>query len=68
MKLLLNQGQRQKGLTWAKEKNNWSILCGAKSSEKSHLDIKVPESGGRVDAQNPSSSKATMKFLQPAVI
>ncbi len=50
-KPLLNQRQRQKHLTWAVEKNN----SGPKSSFQMkvncafHLEIKVPESGGRVE-------------------
>ncbi len=50
-KPLLNQRQRQKRLTWAVEKKN----CGPKSSFQMkvnfafHLEIKVPESGGRVE-------------------
>ncbi len=48
-KPLLKQKHRQKHLTWAKEKNN----CGPKSSFQMkvnvafHLEMKVPESGGR---------------------
>ncbi len=48
---LLNQRQRQKRLTWAVEKK----LSGPKSSFQMkvnfafHLEIKVPESGGRVE-------------------
>ncbi len=38
-KPLLNQRQRQKHLTWAVEKKNWTF----------HLEIKVPESEGRVE-------------------
>ncbi len=51
-KPLLNQRQRQKHLTWAVEKNNWTV--GPKSSFQMkvnfafNLEIKVPESGGRV--------------------
>ncbi len=51
-KPLLNQRQRQKRLTWAVEKNNSG---GPKSSFQIkvnfafHLEIKVPESGGRVE-------------------
>ncbi len=54
-KPLLNQRQRQKHLTWAVEKNNWTVLSGPKSSFQMkvnfafHLEIKVPESGGRVE-------------------
>ncbi len=56
-KPLLKQKHRQKHLTWAKEKNNWTglFLRGLKSSFQMkvnlafHLEIKVPESGGRVE-------------------
>ncbi len=54
-KPLLNQRQRQKHLTWAVEKKNWLLLSGPKSSFQMkvnfafHLEIKVPESGGRVE-------------------
>ncbi len=54
-KPLLNQRQCQKHLTWAVEKKNWTVLSGPKSSFQMkvyfafHLEIKVPESGGRVE-------------------
>ncbi len=57
-KPLLNQKHHQKHLTWAKEKKNWLLLLlhsGPKSSFQMkvnvafHLEIKVPESGGRVE-------------------
>ncbi len=59
-KPLLNQKQRQKRLTWAVEKKNCCsatglLLSGPKSSFQMkvnfafHLEIKVPESGGRVE-------------------
>ncbi len=53
-KPLLNQRQRQKRLTWAVEKRT-DLLSGPKSSFQMkvnfafHLEIKVPESGGRVE-------------------
>ncbi len=46
---------RQKHLTWAKEKKNWTVaqwskaLFQMKVNFAFHLDIKVPESGGRVE-------------------
>ncbi len=52
-KPLLNQRQRQKHLTWAVEKRTGLLLSGPKSSFQMkvnfafHLEIKVPESGGR---------------------
>ncbi len=54
-KPLLNQRQRQKHLTWAVEKRTGLLLSGPKSSFQMkvnfafHLEIKVPESGGRVE-------------------
>ncbi len=62
-KPLLNQRQRQKHLTWAVEKKNWTVaqwskVLFSKFSKISklvkvnfafHLEIKVPESGGRVE-------------------
>ncbi len=53
-KSLLNQRQRQKHLTWA-VKRTGLLLSGPKSSFQMkvnfafHLEIKVPESGGRVE-------------------
>ncbi len=44
---------RQKHLTWAKEKKNWTVAQVSKASFQMkvhfrfHLEIKVPESGGR---------------------
>ncbi len=52
-KPLLKQKHRQKHLTWAKEKKNWTVaqwsnvLCS--DIFAFHLEIKVPESGGRVE-------------------
>ncbi len=54
-KPLLNQRQCQKNLTWAKEKKNWTVAQWSKflfSDESKfcvHLEIKVSESGGRVE-------------------
>ncbi len=54
-KPLLNQRQRQKHLTWAVEKKNgtvaqWSkVLFSDESKFCISLEIKVPESGGRVE-------------------
>ncbi len=54
-KPLLNQRQRQKCLTWAVEKNNWTVaqwskvLFSDESKFAFHLEIKGPESGGRVE-------------------
>ncbi len=54
-KPLLKQKHHQKHLTWAKEKKNWTVAQWSKSSFQMkinvafHLEIKVPESGGRVE-------------------
>ncbi len=54
-KPLLKQKHRQKHLTWAKEKNNWTVAQCPKSSFQMkvnfafHLKIKFPESGGSVE-------------------
>ncbi len=54
-KPLLNQRQRQKYLIWAVEKKNWTVaqwskvLFLDKSKFAFHLEINVPESGGRVE-------------------
>ncbi len=59
-KPLLKQKQRLKHLTWAKEKDNWTVATGLLLSDPKssfqmkvnvafHLEIKVPESGGRVE-------------------
>ncbi len=54
-KPLLKQKHRQKHLNWAKEKKTGLLLTGPKSSFQMkvnfafHLEIKVPESGGRVE-------------------
>ncbi len=55
-KPLLNQWQHQKHLTWAVEKKNWTVAQWSKVlfSEMKvnfafHLEINVPESGGRVE-------------------
>ncbi len=54
-KPLLNQRQRQKHLTWAVEKNNWTVAQWSKvlfSDESKFCNSfgnKVPESGGRVE-------------------
>ncbi len=51
--------------TWAKEKNNWTVAQWSKvlfSDFAFHLEIKVPESGGRVERQNPCCLKSSVKF------
>ncbi len=55
VKPLLNHRQRQRHLTWAKEKKNWTVAQWSKSSFQMrasfvfHLETKVLESGGRVE-------------------
>ncbi len=52
--------EEKKHLTWAKEKDNWTVATGLLLSDPKssfqmkvnvafHLEIKVPESGGRVE-------------------
>ncbi len=52
-KPLLNQRQRQKHLTWAVEKKNWTVAQWSSFQMNVNfaflLEIKVPESGGRVE-------------------
>ncbi len=54
-KPLLKQKHRQKHLTWAMGKITGLLLSGPKSSFQMkvnfafHLEIKVPESGGRME-------------------
>ncbi len=54
VKPLLNHRQRQRRLTWAKEKKNWTVASGPKFSFQMrasfvfHLETKALESGGRV--------------------
>ncbi len=55
VKPLLNHRQRQRHLTWAKEKKNWTdaqwskVLFSDESKFLFHLETKVLESGGRVE-------------------
>ena len=52
VKPLLNQKQRQKRLTWATEKQHWTVaqwsnvLFSDEANFACHSEIKVPESGG----------------------
>lgn len=52
VKPLLNQKQRQKRLTWATEKQHWTVaqwyFFQMKATFACHSEIKVPESGGRL--------------------
>ncbi len=55
VKPLLNHRQRQRHLTWAKEKKNWTdaqwskVLFSDESKFLFHLETKVLESGGRME-------------------
>ncbi len=70
-KPLLNQRQRQKRLTWAVEKNNWTIAqwCKVLFSDESKFCISFGNQGPRVwrksgEAQNP----CCLKFPQSVMI
>ncbi len=64
----------QKHLTWVKEKKNWTIaqwskvLFQMKVNVAFNLEIKVPDSGGRVERQNPCCLKSSVKFPQSVMI
>ncbi len=70
-KPLLNQRQRQKHLTWSKEKNNWTDVQWSKVlfSDESKCCISFGNQGPRVwrkrgEAQNPCCLKSSVKFPQ----
>ncbi len=74
-KPLLNQRQRQKHLTWAVEKNNWTVAQWSKVlfSDKSKFCFSFGNQGPRVwrksgEAQNPSCLKSSVKFLKSVMI
>ncbi len=74
-KPLLNQRQRQKHLTWAKEKNNWTVAQWSKVlfSDESKFCISFGNQGPRVwrksgEAQNPCCLKSSVKFPQSVMI
>ncbi len=70
-KPLLNQRQRQKRLTWAVEKNNWTVAQCSKVlfSDESKFSFQGPrvwrKSG---EAQNPCCLKSSVKFPQSVMI
>ncbi len=70
-KPLLNQRQRQKRLTWAVEKKNWTVAQWSKvlSSDESKFSFQGPriwrKSG---EAQNPCCLKSSVKFPQSVMI
>ncbi len=74
-KPLLNQRQRQKRLTWAVEKNNWTVAQWSKVlfSDESTFCISFGNQGPRVwrksgEAQNPCCLKSSVKFPQSVMI
>ena len=74
-KPLLNPRQRQKRLTWAKEKKNWTVAQWSKVlfSDESKFCISFGNQGPRVwrksgEAHNPSCLKSSVKFPQSVMI
>ncbi len=74
-KPLLNQRQRQKHLTWAVEKKNWTVAQWSKVlfSDESKFSISFGNQGSRVwrksgEAQNPCCLKSSVKFPQSVMI
>ncbi len=74
-KPLLNQRQRQKHLTWAVEKKNWTVAQWSKVlfSDESKFCISFGNQGPRVwrksgEAQNPCCLKSSVKFSQSVMI
>ncbi len=74
-KPLLNQRQRQNRLTWAVEKNNWTVAQWSKVlfSDESTFCISFGNQGPRVwrksgEAQNPCCLKSSVKFPQSVMI
>ncbi len=74
-KTLLNQRQRQKHLTWAVEKKNWTVAQWSKVlfSDESKFCISFGNQGPRVwrksgEAQNPCCLKSSVKFPQLVMI
>ncbi len=74
-KPLLNQRQRQKHLTWAVEKKNWTVAQWSKVlfSDESKCCFSFGNQGPRVwrksgEAQNPCCLKSSVKFPQSVMI
>ncbi len=74
-KPLLNQRQRQKRLTWAVEKKNWTVAQWSKVlfSDESKFCISFGNQGPRVwrksgEAENPRCLKSSVKFPQSVMI
>ncbi len=74
-KPLLKQKHRQKHLTWAKEKNNWTVAQWSKVlfSDKSKFCISFVNQGPRIwrksgEEQNPCCLKSSLKFPKSVMI
>ncbi len=74
-KPLLNQRQRQKHLTWAVGKNNWTVAQWSKVlfSDESKSCISFGNQGPRVwrksgEAHNPCCLKSSVKFPQSVMV
>ena len=72
---LLNKRQRQKRLTWAKEKKNWTVAQWSKVlfSDESKFCISFGNQGPRVwrkngEGQNPSCLKSSVTFPQSVML
>lgn len=75
VKPLLNKRQRQKRLTWAKQKKNWTVAQWSKVlfSDESKCCISFGNQGVRVwrkrgEAQSPSCLKSSVKFPQSVMV
>ncbi len=75
VKPLLNHRQRQRRLTWAKEKKNWTVAQWSKVlfSDVSKFCISFGNQGPRVwrkggEAHSPSCMKSSVKFPQSVMI
>ncbi len=75
VKPLLNHRQRQRRLTWAKEKKNWTVAQWSKVlfSDESKFCISFENQGPRVwrkggEAHSPSRMKSSAKFPQSVMI
>ncbi len=75
VKPLLNHRQRQRHLTWAKEKNNWTVAqwSNVLFSDESKFCISYGHQGPRVwmkggEAHSPSCLKSSIKFPQSVMI
>ncbi len=75
VKPLLSHRQRQRRLTWAKEKKNWTVAQWSKVlfSDESKFCISFGNQGPRVwrkggEAHSPSCMKSSVKFPQSVMI